>query len=76
MNEEALKICSNCERISSKPNLQNDLSERDGLKLICKICRIGHFNEKFEQKLEYQKIYNRQNRVKKLSIRKKENKVM
>ena len=41
-----------------------DLSKSDGLKPICKVSRIGDFNEKHEQKMEYQKFYAKQNRAK------------
>ena len=57
--------CSICGNIPLECNFYKDISKRDGLKPICKVCRIGDYNEKHEQKIEYQKFYAKQNRAKK-----------
>ena len=62
MNED-LKRCSKCKTISSICNFNKDLSTKDGLNPICKVCRIGYYNKKHEQKLQYQKLYAKQNRA-------------
>ena len=50
-----MKICSKCKTISSKSNFNKDVSTRDGLNPICKVCRLKYYNDKREQKLQYQK---------------------
>ena len=58
-----MKICSKCKTISSKSNFNKDVSTRDGLNPICKVCRLKYYNDKREQKLQYQKLYANQNRL-------------
>ena len=58
-----MKICSKCKTISSKSNFNKDLSTRDGLNPFCKVCRLKYYNDKREQKLQYQKLYAKQNRL-------------
>ena len=58
------KRCSKCKTISSKCNFNKDVSTRDGLNPICKVCRMGYYNKKREQSVEYNKFYARQNRAK------------
>ena len=58
-----MKKCSKCKTISLKSNFNKDVSTRDGLNPICKVCRLGYYNEKREQKLQYQKLYAKQNRA-------------
>ena len=60
---DELKKCSKCKTISLKSNFNKDVSSRDGLNPICKVCRLRYYNEKREQKLEYQKLYTKQNRT-------------
>ena len=60
---DELKRCSKCKTISLKCNFNKDVSTRDGLNPICKVCRLGYYNEKREQKLQYQKLYTKQNRA-------------
>ena len=57
-----MKICSKCKTISSKSNFNKDVSTRDCLNPICKVCRLKYYNDKREQKLQYQKLYAKQNR--------------
>ena len=59
---DELKKCSKCKTISSKSNFNKDVSTRDGLNPICRVCRLKYYNEKREQKLQYQKLYAMQNR--------------
>ena len=61
--DEDLEKCSKCKMISSKCNFNKDVSTKEGLNPICKICRIGYYNEKREQRIEYSKFYARQNRA-------------
>ena len=49
--------------ISLKSNFNKDVSTRYGLNPICKVCRIKYYNDKREQKLQYQKLYTKQNRA-------------
>ena len=58
-----MKLCSKCKTISSKSNFNKDVSTRDGLNPICKVCRLKYYNDKREQKLQYQKLYAKQNRL-------------
>ena len=58
-----MKICSKCKTISSKSNFNKGVSTRDGLNPICKVCRLKYYNDKREQKLQYQKLYTKQNRA-------------
>ena len=58
-----MKRCSKCKTISLKCNFNKDVSTRDGLNPICKVCRLRYYNEKREQKLQYQKLYTKQNRA-------------
>ena len=58
-----IKRCSKCRTISSKCNFNKDVSTKDGLNPICKVCGIGYYNRKREQRIEYQKFYAEQNRV-------------
>ena len=58
-----MKICSKCKTISSKSNFNKNVSTRDGLNPICKVCRLKYYNDKREQKLQYQKLYAKQNRL-------------
>ena len=62
MNED-LKKCSKCKTISLKCNFNKDVSTRDGLNPICKVCKLRYYKEKREQKLQYQKLYAKQNRM-------------
>ena len=62
MNEN-LKKCSKCKTMSLKCNFNKDVSTRDGLNPICKVCRLRYYNEKRDQKLQYQKLYVKQNRM-------------
>ena len=48
--------------IIEKKFFYKDQSIRDALNPICKVCRMRYYNEKREQKLQYQKIYTKQNR--------------
>ena len=56
-----MKRCSKCKTISLKCNFNKDVSTRDCLNPICKVCRLRYYNEKREQKLQYQKLYAKQN---------------
>ena len=58
-----MKRCSKCKTISLKCNFNKDVSTRDGLNPICKVCRLRYYNEKRGQKLQYQKLYAKQNRM-------------
>ena len=58
-----MKRCSKCKTISLKCNFNKDVSTRYGLNPICKVCRLRYYNEKREQKLQYQKLYAKQNRM-------------
>ena len=49
--------------ISSKCNFKKDASTKDGSNPICKVCRIGYYIEKREQRIEYSKFYARQSRA-------------
>ena len=60
---DELKKCSKCKTISLKCNFNKDVSTRDGLNPIGKVCRLRYYNEKREQKLQYQKLYTKQNRA-------------
>ena len=59
-----VKKCSKCKTIYSKCNFNKDVSTRDGLNPICKVCRLRYYNEKREQRIEYSKLYAKQHRVK------------
>ena len=61
--DEDLKRCSKCKTISSKCNFNKDFSTNDGLNPICKVCRLEYYNEKRAQRLQYQKLYAKQNRA-------------
>ena len=50
--DEDLKKCSICKTTSSKCNFNKDVSRKDGLNPICKVCRR-----------EYNKFYAKQNRA-------------
>ena len=43
--DEDLKKCSKCKTISSKCIFNKHVSTRDGLNPICKVCRMGYYNE-------------------------------
>ena len=58
-----MKKCSKCKTISLKCNFNKDVSTRGGLNPICKVCRLRYYNEKREQKLQYQKLLTKQNRA-------------
>ena len=58
-----MKKCSKFKTISSKCNFNEDNSNKDGLNPNSKVCSIGYYSEKREQKIEYQKFYAMQNRV-------------
>ena len=58
-----MKKCSKCETICSKCNFDKDRTKKDGLNPICEVCRMGYYNKKHEQKLQYQKLYAKQNRA-------------
>ena len=60
---DELKKCSKCKTISLKSKFNKDKTKNDGLNPICKVCRIGYYNEKREQRREYGKFYARQNRA-------------
>ena len=59
---EDLKRCSRCGNISLNCNFFKNISIKDGLNPICKVCRIKYYNGKHEQKTEYQKLYAKQNK--------------
>ena len=61
--EEDMKRCSKCKTISLKNNFNGDKTKNDGFNPICKVCRIGYYNKKREQGIEYAKLYARQNRA-------------
>ena len=50
--KELMKRCSRCGIISPNCIFYKDISKRDGLNPVCKVCRIGYSNEKREQKIE------------------------
>ena len=58
-----MKRCSKCKTISLKCNFNKDVSTRDGLNPICRVCVLRYYNAKCEQKLQYQKLYAKQNRM-------------
>ena len=60
---DELKKCSKCKTISLKSKFNKDMNKNDGLNPICKVCRIGYYNEKREQRREYGKFYARKNRA-------------
>ena len=60
---DELKKCSKCKKISLKINFNKDKTKNDGLNPICKVCRIGYYYQKREQRREYGKCYARQNRA-------------
>ena len=60
---EDMKRCSKCKTISSKCYFKKDVSTKDGLSPICKVCRIGYYDNKREQRIEYNKFYAKQNRA-------------
>ena len=47
-----MKRCSKCKMISSKGNFNKDVSTKEGLNLICKVCRMGYYNKEREQRIE------------------------
>ena len=51
-----VKKCSKCKTITSKCNVNKDLSTKDGLNPIFKVCRIGYYNEKRKQRIVYGKF--------------------
>ena len=55
--------CSKCEANSLKSLFPQDVSTKDGLSPICKVCSRGYFTEKFDQAIENQKKHNKQNRA-------------
>ena len=61
--DEDLKKCSKCKLIISECIFNKDISTKDGLNPICKVCRIGYYNAKREQRIENSKFYARQNRA-------------
>ena len=62
---ELIRRCSSCGNISLQRNFYKDTSRGDVLYLACNVCRIEYYNEKREQKNEYQKFCAKQNRAKK-----------
>ena len=62
--DEDLKKCSQCKMISSKCNFNKDISTKDGLNPICKVCTIGYYDEKRKQRIECSNSYARKNRAK------------
>ena len=48
-----MKKCSKSKTISSKFSFNKDVSTKDGLNPICKVCRIRYYNSKREQRIEY-----------------------
>ena len=60
---DELKKCSKCKTIPLKRNFNKDKTKNNGLNPICKVWRIGYYNEKREQRKEYGKFYARQNRA-------------
>ena len=60
---DELKECSKCKTISLKSKFNKDMTKNDRLNPICKVCRIGYYNEKREQRREYGKFYATQNRA-------------
>ena len=57
-----MKTCSKCKTISLKCNLNKDVSTKDGLNSICKVCSIGYYSNKREQRNEYIEFYAKQKR--------------
>ena len=47
----------------SKYNFYKDVSKKDGPNPVCKVCMIEYYNEKHERKIQYQKLYAKQNRA-------------
>ena len=43
--DEDLKNCSKCKTISSKCNFNKDISTKDGLNPIFKVCRMGYYKK-------------------------------
>ena len=70
-----MKKCSNCKTLSLKCNFNKDVSTRDGLNPICKVCRLTYYNEKREQKFQYHKLYAKQNRARINKYEKKKRKI-
>ena len=61
--DEDLKKCSKCKVMSSRCNFNKDISTKDGLNPIFKVCRIEYYKEKRQQRIEYSKFYARQNQA-------------
>ena len=55
------KNCSKCERNSTKSYFYKDISTKDGLNPVCKICRKGYYFKNHEKLKEYRKQYKKQN---------------
>ena len=62
--KDLMKRCSRFGKFSLKCNFFKDISQRDGLNLVCKVRRIGDCYEKHERKIEYQNFCAIQNRAK------------
>ena len=54
--------CSKCKTFSSKSNFYIDVSTKDGLNPICKICRRSFYNENFDKIKNYRKQYDKKRR--------------
>ena len=61
--DEDLKKCCKCKTISSKSNFIKDISTKDGLNPICKVCWMGYYKQNRQQRIEYSKFYAGQNRA-------------
>ena len=56
---DAVKKCSNCKTFSSKFTFFKDISTKDALNPICKICRKGYYNEIFDKSKNYREQYDK-----------------
>ena len=74
--DEDSKKCSKCKTISSQCNFNKDISTKDGLNPFCKVCRMGYYKEKREQRLEYSRLYSKQNRARKYLYEKNKRKTV
>ena len=61
---EDMNKCSKCEMNSSKSNFCKYFPTKNGLHLICKICRRGYYIKNHEKLNENRKEYNEHNRAK------------
>ena len=52
-----VRKCSKCKTFSSKSIFYSDISTKDGLNPICKICRRGYYEEHFDKNKNYREQY-------------------